>query len=158
MSKSLSTSDKALIKKEILEGKFYDDPVEQEIALYMLDQIKYNPNYKSGFDGASFKDRKEKEYWQAWDKINSFFKYNEFYPDNNETYGNLPWNWKLGKYVKDDISHKPTNSKKSAKLIPKYKCRGTDLAACKRKRSCKLTKLGIRRSYCRLKKNHTRNK
>ena len=40
MSKSLSASDKSLIKKEILEGKFYDDPVEQEIALYMLNQIK----------------------------------------------------------------------------------------------------------------------
>ena len=32
MSKNLSPSDKALIKKEILEGKFYDDPNDQEIA------------------------------------------------------------------------------------------------------------------------------
>ena len=156
MSKSLSASDKSLIKKEILEGKFYDDPVEQEIALYMLNQIKYNPHYKSGFDGASFKDRRDKEYRQAWDKINSFFKYNEFYPDNNETFGDLPWHWELGKYVKDDISHKTTSSKKSSKLVPKSKCQGNDSAACKRKRSCKLTKAGIRRSYCRLKKNSRR--
>lgn len=149
MSKSLSASDKALIKKEILEIKqWYNDPAKKEIALYMLDQIKYNPNYKSGFDGTSFKGRQDKEYWQAWDKINSFFKYNTFYPDNN-----IPWHWELGKYVKNDMSQKTTSSKKSTKLIPKSKCRGTDLAACKRKRSCKLTNPGIRRSYCRLKKN-----
>jgi hypothetical protein len=154
MSKSLSASDKALIKKEILEGtRFKKDQNDQEIALYMLDQIKYNPSYKSGFDGSSFKDRRDKEYWQAWDKINSFFKYNTFYPDNNKTYGDLPWHLELGKYVKNDITKK-TSPTKSSKVIskPKSKCQGADAAACKRKRSCKLTKPGIRRSYCRLKK------
>jgi len=59
------------------------DKVELQTVLWMLEQIKTNPNYKSDFTGQLFQGDNA-EYAQAMDKINSYFKYRSFYPDGND--------------------------------------------------------------------------
>ena len=97
-------SYKEILKLEILEGNIRDDLIEQEMCLVMLDMIHYNPNYKSGFDGSSFEHIKDNEYYQAKDKIASFFKYGRFYPNDNENFVELPYEQVKGKFVNNDKS------------------------------------------------------
>jgi len=41
----------------------------------MLEEMVYEPEYKSQFTGETFEGREDKEYWQGLDKIQAFFKY-----------------------------------------------------------------------------------
>jgi hypothetical protein len=130
-------TDKEILKREIFEGKFWNKPVEQEMALYMLDRIIYNPDYISVFEGVTFENMDDKEYYQARDKISGFFKYNIFHPDDNDSFLELPYHQENFNYFRNEnlsmqggINRKVLSKKKS-----------------------KLTKAGIRRSHCRLKKN-----
>jgi hypothetical protein len=37
--------------------------------------MTYDPGYASAFTGDTFEGREDKEYWQALDKLQSFFKH-----------------------------------------------------------------------------------
>ena len=135
-------TDKEILKKEIFEGKFWDDPVEQEMALYMLERIKYNPEYIGAFDGLTFDNMDNKEYLQASDKISCFFKYNIFHPDDNETFLELPYHQEGFRFFRNEIISKQSIVKKSGgKSINRITSR---------KKKSKFTKSVSRRSYCRL--------
>jgi hypothetical protein len=131
-------TDKEILKREIFEGKFWNKPVEQEMALYMLDRIIYNPDYISVFEGVTFENMDDKEYYQARDKISGFFKYNIFHPDDNDSFLELPYHQENFNYFRNEnLSIQG----------------GINRNALSKKKKSKLTKAGIRRSHCRLKKN-----
>jgi hypothetical protein len=53
---------------------FENDPRIEEADM-MLEEMVYEPEYKSQFTGETFEGREDKEYWQGLDKIQAFFKY-----------------------------------------------------------------------------------
>lgn len=80
-SKKLSVVTKNTIAEQLKKNL---DIEELQTVLWMLEQIKFNPNYKSDFTGQLFKGNNA-EYAQAMDKIDGYFKFRSFYPDGNDT-------------------------------------------------------------------------
>ena len=80
-SKKLSVDIKNKIAEQLTKN--LDTEVLQTV-LWMLEQIKFNPNYKSNFTGQLFKGSNA-EYAQTMDKIDGYFKFRTFYPDGNDT-------------------------------------------------------------------------
>jgi hypothetical protein len=80
-SKKLSVDTKNTIAAQLKKNL---DTEELQTVLWMLEQIKFNPNYKSDFTGQLYKGSNA-EYAQAMDKINGYFKFRSFYPDGNDT-------------------------------------------------------------------------
>ena len=80
-SKKLSVATKNTIAEQLKKNL---DKEELQTVLWMLEQIKFDANYKSDFTGQLFKGDNA-EYAQAMDKINAYFKYRSFYPDGNDT-------------------------------------------------------------------------
>lgn len=80
-SKKLSVATKNIIAEQFKKEL---DKEELQTVLWMLEQIKFNPNYKSDFTGELYQGNNA-EYAQAVDKINGYFKYRSFFPDGNDT-------------------------------------------------------------------------
>ena len=80
-SKKLSVDIKNKIAEQLTKN--LDEEVLPTI-MWMLEQIKFNPNYKSNFTGQLFKGSNA-EYAQTMDKIDGYFKFRTFYPDGNDT-------------------------------------------------------------------------
>ena len=68
----------------------------------MLDRITYNPDYISVFEGVTFENMDDKEYYQARDKISAFFKYNIFHPDDNDSFLELPYHQENFNYFRNE--------------------------------------------------------
>ena len=80
-SKKLSVATKNIIAEQLKKDL---DTEELQTVLWMLEQIKFNPNYKSNFTNELFKGSNA-EYAQAMDKIDGYYKFRIFFPDGNDT-------------------------------------------------------------------------
>lgn len=59
--------------------KNYGDDPRFDEADALLENMSYDPYYRSKFTGDSFEGVEDKEYKQGMDKIQAFFKYGSFY-------------------------------------------------------------------------------